>query len=89
LTHKADSRIVRVWKKEFLSILINSIQSIGDILADFPVKAAKRLGRNSELYASHTKGQFVWVPGHAIGITLIYTMCLNVNTRSYGHLMGV
>ena len=63
-------------------------KGFGDILADFPVKAAKRLGRNSDLYASHTKGQFAWVPGHGIGITLIYTMCLNVNTRGYDHLMG-
>ena len=60
----------------------------GDILSDFPVTAAQRLGRNSDLYASHTKGQFAWVPGHGIGITLIYTVCLNVNTRGYDHLMG-
>ena len=63
-------------------------RGFGDILADFPVKAAKRLGRNSDRYASHTKGQFAWVPGHGIGITLIYTMALNVNTRGYDHLMG-
>ncbi len=63
-------------------------EGFGDILADFPVKGAKRLGRNSDLYASHTKGQFAWVPGHGIGITLIYTMSLNVNTRGYDHLMG-
>ena len=60
----------------------------GDILADFPVKAAQKLGRNSDRYASHTKGQFAWVPGHGIGITLIYTMCLNINSRGYDHLMG-
>ena len=63
-------------------------EGFGDILADFPVKAARRLGRNSDRYATHTKGQFAWVPGHGIGITLIYTMCLNVNTRGYDHLMG-
>lgn len=63
-------------------------QGFGDILADFPVKAARRLGRHSDRYATHTKGQFAWVPGHGIGITLIYTMCLNVNTRGYDHLMG-
>ena len=63
-------------------------EGFGDILADFPVKAAKRLGRNSDQFASHTKGQFAWVPGHGIGITLVYTMCLNVNTRGYDHLMG-
>ena len=63
-------------------------EGFGDILADFPVKAARRLGRGSDRFASHTKGQFAWVPGHGIGITLIYTMCLNVNTRGYDHLMG-
>jgi aldehyde:ferredoxin oxidoreductase len=31
-------------------------EGFGDILADFPVKAAKRLGRSSERYAAHTKG---------------------------------
>ncbi len=63
-------------------------QGFGDILADFPVKAAERLGRDSDRYAAHTKGQFAWMPGHGIGITLIYTMSLNVNTRGYDHLMG-
>jgi len=63
-------------------------EGFGDILADFPVKAAERLGRNSDRYAAHTKGQFAWMPGHGIGITLIYTMSLNVNTRGYDHLMG-
>jgi len=63
-------------------------QGFGDILADFPVKAARRLGRNSERYAAHTKGQFAWMPGHGIGITLVYTMSLNVNSRGYDHLMG-
>ena len=60
----------------------------GDILADHPVEAGRKLGRSSELYASHTKGQAAWVPGHGIGITLIYTLSLNVNTRGYDHLMG-
>jgi aldehyde:ferredoxin oxidoreductase len=63
-------------------------EGFGDILADFPVKAAEKLGRNSDRYAAHTKGQFAWVPGHGIGITLVYTMSLNVNTRGYDHLMG-
>ena len=63
-------------------------EGFGDILADFPVKAAQKLGRNSDRYASHTKGQFAWMPGHGIGITLIYTMSLNVNPRGYDHLMG-
>ena len=63
-------------------------EGFGDILADFPVKAAERLGRNSDRYAAHTKGQFAWMPGHGIGITLVYTMSLNVNTRGYDHLMG-
>jgi aldehyde:ferredoxin oxidoreductase len=63
-------------------------EGFGDILADFPVKAAGRLGRNSDRYAAHTKGQFAWMPGHGIGITLVYTMSLNVNSRGYDHLMG-
>ena len=63
-------------------------EGFGEILADFPVKAAQKLGRNSDRYASHTKGQFAWMPGHGIGITLIYTMALNVNSRGYDHLMG-
>ena len=63
-------------------------QGFGDVLADFPIKAAQKLGRNSDLYAAHTKGQFAWMPGHGIGITLVYTMALNVNSRGYDHLMG-
>ena len=68
--------------------MIANREGFGDILADFPVKAAQKLGRNSDRYASHTKGQFAWMPGHGIGITLIYTMSLNVNSRGYDHLMG-
>ena len=60
----------------------------GDILADHPVEAGRKLGRNDILSASHTKGQAAWVPGHGIGITLIYTLSLNVNSRGYDHLMG-
>jgi aldehyde:ferredoxin oxidoreductase len=60
----------------------------GSILADFPLEGARRLGRGSDQYAAHTKGQFAWMPGHGIGITLIYTLALNVNTRGYDHLMG-
>ena len=63
-------------------------EDFGDILADFPVKAARRLGRDSDRYAAHTKGQFAWMPGHGIGITLVYTMALNINSRGYDHLMG-
>ena len=55
-------------------------KGFGDILADFPVKAARRLGRDSDRYAAHTKGQFAWMPGHGIGITLVYTMAL-ISTR--------
>ena len=63
-------------------------EGFGDILADHPVKGACKLGKGSDRYASHTKGQAAWVPGHGIGITLIYTLSLNVNTRGYDHLMG-
>ena len=63
-------------------------EGFGDILADFPVRGAQKLGRHSDRYAAHTKGQFAWMPGHGIGITLIYTMSLNVNSRGYDHLMG-
>ena len=63
-------------------------EGFGDILADFPVEAARKLGKGSERYAAHTKGQFAWIPGHGIGITLIYTLALNINTRGYDHLMG-
>jgi aldehyde:ferredoxin oxidoreductase len=63
-------------------------EGFGDILADHPVEGARKLGRDSDLYASHTKGQAAWIPGHGIGITLIYTLSLNVNTRGFDHLMG-
>jgi aldehyde:ferredoxin oxidoreductase len=63
-------------------------EGFGDILADFPVKAAQRLGRNSDRYASHTKGQFAWIFFNDTATTEIYTMSLNVNTRGYDHLMG-
>ncbi len=46
------------------------------------------MGRDSDQYAAHTKGQFAWMPGHGIGITLVYTMALNINSRGYDHLMG-
>jgi aldehyde:ferredoxin oxidoreductase len=63
-------------------------EGFGDILADHPVEGGRKLGRGSDLYAAHTKGQAAWMPGHGIGITLIYTLSLNVNTRGYDHLMG-
>ena len=63
-------------------------EGFGDILADHPVEGARKLGKGSDAYAAHTKGQAAWMPGHGIGITLIYTLSLNVNTRGFDHLMG-
>ncbi len=63
-------------------------EGFGDILADYPVRGAEKLGKKSERYAAHTKGQFAWVPGHGIGTTLVYTLGLNTATRGYDHLTG-
>ncbi len=63
-------------------------RGFGDIMSDYPVQAARRLGKDSDLYAAHTKGQFAWVPGHGIGTTLIYTLGLNTATRGFDHLTG-
>jgi aldehyde:ferredoxin oxidoreductase len=63
-------------------------EGFGDILSDYPARAAEKLGKDSDLYAAHTKGQFAWVPSHGIGTTLIYTLGLNTATRGYDHLTG-
>ena len=63
-------------------------KGFGDIMSDYPKEAARKLGKGSDRYAAHTKGQFAWVPGHGIGTTLIYTLGLNTATRGFDHLTG-
>jgi aldehyde:ferredoxin oxidoreductase len=63
-------------------------EGFGEILADYPIRGAQKLGRNSDQYAAHTKGLQTWGVGPGIGTTLIYTLALNVATRGFDHLTG-
>ncbi|MFC1956051.1 aldehyde ferredoxin oxidoreductase family protein [Chloroflexota bacterium] len=63
-------------------------EGFGDILADYPLRAAQRLGRGSDKYAAHTKGHQSWGVGPGTGTTLGYTLALNTATRGFDHLTG-
>ncbi len=63
-------------------------EGFGDILADYPLRAAQRLGRGSDKYAAHTKGHQAWGVGPGIGTALGYTLALNTATRGFDHLSG-
>jgi hypothetical protein len=58
------------------------------LLADYPLKSAQRLGRGSDLYASHTKGLYTFSFSPGLGGTLVYTLAANVATRGFDHLTG-
>jgi aldehyde:ferredoxin oxidoreductase len=63
-------------------------EGFGEILSDYPVGAAQKLGRNSDQYAAHTKRMQTWGVGPGIGTSLVYTLALNVATRGFDHLTG-
>ena len=63
-------------------------EDFGDILADYPLRAAQRLGRDSELYATHNKGLHTWGFGPGIINSLSYTLANAVATRGFDHLTG-
>ena len=63
-------------------------EGFGGILADYPLRAAQKLGRGSELYASHNKGLQVWSAGAGVLNSLSYTLANNVATRGFDHLTG-
>jgi aldehyde:ferredoxin oxidoreductase len=61
-------------------------EGFGEILDGFPLKAAERIGRGSEQYASHVKG----APGRGSGVefTWEWTLGLAVATRGRDHVTG-
>ncbi|MFC1965201.1 aldehyde ferredoxin oxidoreductase family protein [Chloroflexota bacterium] len=61
-------------------------EGFGDILDGYPLKAAEKLGRGSDLYASHTKGMTGRGPG--VEGSLEWTLALAVATRGRDHLTG-
>ncbi len=63
-------------------------EGFGELLDTHPVRAAQRLGRGSEKYATHTKGLYAGMAGTGIGTSLAYTLALNVATRGFDHLVG-
>lgn len=63
-------------------------EGFGEILDGFPLRAVQRLGRGSELYASHGKGLYASGFGPGLGTSLAFTLALNVATRGFDHLTG-
>jgi len=61
-------------------------EGIGDILDEYPLKAAKRLGRGSEKYVEHVKGMSGRGPG--VEGSIEWTLALAVATRGRDHLTG-
>jgi aldehyde:ferredoxin oxidoreductase len=61
-------------------------EGFGDILDGYPLKAAEKLGRGSEKYASHVKG----MTGRGSGVEggIEWTLALAIATRGRDHLTG-
>ncbi|MFC1956047.1 aldehyde ferredoxin oxidoreductase family protein [Chloroflexota bacterium] len=85
---KADADGIEVtWGNEDVVLeLLRKIayrEGFGELLDDHPIRAAQRLGRGSDKYASHTKGAYTYNFGAGIGTTLHYTLALNTATRGH------
>jgi len=63
-------------------------EGFGELLDGYPLRAAKRLGKGAERYASHNKGSYTYNFGPGVGTQLHYTLALNVATRGFDHLTG-
>ena len=63
-------------------------EGFGEILDSHPLRGADKLGRGSEMYASHGKGAYIFNFGPGIMSTLSYTLACNVATRGFHHLTG-
>ena len=61
-------------------------EGFGDILDGYPVRAIEKIGRGSDVYASHVKGSFGC--GSGIEYSLEWTLGLAVSTRGRDHLIG-
>ena len=61
-------------------------EGFGEILSNYPLRAAEKLGRGSDKYAAHTKRHPTWNVGPGLGTTLQYTLALNTATRGFDHL---
>jgi len=61
-------------------------QGFGEIMDGYPLKAAQKLGRGSDVYASHIKGQYAG--GSGIMSTIKGTLAHGVATRGHDHLTG-
>lgn len=70
---------------EMLPKMINK-DGVGEILDSFPLRAVERLGRGSEVWAAHVKGQYAG--GSGIMSTVKGTLAQSVATRGNDHLTG-
>ena len=60
----------------------------GEILADYPLRSARKVGKGSDMYATHNKGMHAYGFNPGIATTLEYTLAHNVATRGFDHLTG-
>jgi len=61
-------------------------EGFGEILDAYPLRAAKKLGRGSDVYASHNKG--LYAGGFGVQATVKGTLAQAVATRGHDHLTG-
>lgn len=78
LTHGNEEAVLELMHKMAYN------EGFGAVLNGYPLRAAKQIGRGSELYISHTKG----MPRSVLTINLIWMLGLSVATRGADHLIG-
>jgi aldehyde:ferredoxin oxidoreductase len=90
LSEKDTDGVALEWGNAELALeLIRKIsmrEGFGNILAEGCAKAAQIIGRNSEYYAMHIKGQDLYEPGRA---DLGWLLGTTTSTRGGGHTTGV
>ncbi|MFC2019370.1 aldehyde ferredoxin oxidoreductase family protein [Chloroflexota bacterium] len=66
---------------------IANMDGFGAVLDAYPRGAAEKLGKDSELYISHSKGMAGWGVGIVKGVDI--TLAYSTATRGYDHLVGM
>ncbi len=63
-------------------------EGFGEILDGHPLRGAAKLGKGSDMYASHGKGAYTFSFGPGTMSSLSYSLAVNVATRGFDHLSG-
>jgi len=93
ITKKDTDGLEMTWgNQDTILAFLNKIahkEGFGEIVDGYPIRAAQKLGRGSDLYIYHIKGganQFI--RGEEIVVGLEYALGHGVATRGYDHLSG-